>query len=162
MAFTAVGSINVGPTSTKVLVGTVEVPAQGIELRVIQTSSNLYSTLSYGLAYLKTSAGRDYGTIKVYGHQEGEDYRMGEGLSGEVGTAQLWFEPRSYNLRWIKAETPPVWSLSFLAQPAVLSGDSGDSGGSPFGINWLGSFADVAGSPVGTTVTNGLIQLVLN
>jgi hypothetical protein len=161
MAFTLVGSINVGPTSHKVLVGSVDVPAQGIELRVIQTSSNLYSTLSYGLAYLQTSAGRDFGTIKVYGRTEGEDYRMGHGLSGITGTAQLFFEPRSYNLRWIKAETPPIWSLTFLAQPAILSDDIANGSASPFGVHWVGSFANTAQNSISTIVRNNLINLVL-
>lgn len=161
MTFALVGSISVGPLDEKILVGSVDVPAQGLEVRVVQISSSPFQTLSHGLLYVKTAAGRDLGTIKVWGHPEGEDYRLGEGLSTVIGPAELWFEPRLYNLKWLRAGAPVSWALEFYAQPATVTSPTEPGGGGAFGNSWLGAFADGTGTILANTVSNGLIQLVL-
>lgn len=161
MTFVLVGSISVGPLDEKILVGTVDVPAQGLEVRVVQISSSPFQTLSHGLLYVKTAAGRDLGTIKVWGHPEGEDYRLGEGRSTSIGIAELWFEPRLYNLKWLRAGAPVSWALKFYAQPATVTSPTESGGGGAFGTSWLGAFSTGNGAVLASTVRNGLVNLVL-
>lgn len=113
MVWTKIGSVTVGPFDSEVTIGPINVPPQnGVELWVQQVSPPSSWNYGYGLLWAENSNGRFIGTIKVYGHPEGEAYRLGDGLSSSIGTGVLKFSPRAYNLRWIEASNE-TWSLDF-------------------------------------------------
>lgn len=120
-----IGSATVGPTDKEVEIGPIEVPPQdGLEVWVQQTSpvSSPWK-YSYGLLWAENAYGRFIGTIKIYGHPEGETYRLGAGLSSSLRAGMLKFSPRLWNLRWFKA-SGETWSLDFWANlPDVLPSD---------------------------------------
>ena len=115
MVWTKIGSATVGPFDSEIEIGPIEVPPQdGVEVWVQQTSPPSVWKYSYGLLWAENAYGRFIGTIKVYGHTEGEAYRLGEGLSASLRTGMLKFSPRAWNLGWIKASNE-TWSLDFWA-----------------------------------------------
>lgn len=78
---------------------------------------------SYGLLTWVTDLGRELGTVKVNGVCEGEVFRLFNGLPPSERTGRLQFEPRSYNLAWIKLGNP--WTLNFQAASGISGGSSG-------------------------------------
>jgi hypothetical protein len=114
MAWTRVGSITVRPESDVVRVGVIEVPPQGgIELMVRQVSPYQGFNFAYGLVSFRSPLGRELGTVKCWPGPEWTAFALGEGLSSLSRAGELLFEPRSYNLRWVKAGFP--WSVEFMA-----------------------------------------------
>jgi len=120
MAFTSVGSITGGPTDREVTVGNVTLDdgADSLWVRVVQQGGDSPWPYGFGLLSWQSVEGRELGTIKVYGHHDGETYRLGNGLSPVERGGVLKFEPRMYNLRWLKA-SGERWSLAFEAQSGV-------------------------------------------
>lgn len=118
MSWNLIGSITVGPTDYDVPIGPISVPDGGVEVRVVQTSPASRWTYSYGLLTAKNATGRFAGTIKVYGHPEGETYLFGDGLSPLQRDGFLYFTPRLWNLRWLQVSNER-WSLSFYIEKAV-------------------------------------------
>ena len=107
------GSANVGPYDDEVTIGPITTPPQdGIEVWVQQTSPVSCWKFGYGLLWADNEFGRFIGTIKVYGHPEGEAYRLGSGLSSSVGSGVLKFAPRMWNTQWLRA-SGERWSLDF-------------------------------------------------
>lgn len=118
--YQTVGSISVGPADLRVVVGQVTLPADHDTLwvRVIQQGGESPWPMSFGLLSWQTLEGRELGTAKVFGHHEGETYRLGGGLPPVERTGSLVFEPRHYNLRWVKG-TGEIWNLAFEAQSGI-------------------------------------------
>lgn len=116
----SVGSISVGPTDKAVTVGTVSLEdgADTLWVRVTQQGGDTPWRWGYGLLSWQSTDGRELGTVKAYGHHEGETYRLGVGLPPVERGGVLVFEPRSYNLGWLRA-TGVVWNLAFEAQSGV-------------------------------------------
>jgi hypothetical protein len=113
MAWQDLGSITVGPMTTSVLVGPVNLPPfGGIVVRVRQIGGPSPWPFSYGLLWVSNSNGRELGTIKVYGHTEGESYRLGDRLPSLLGGGLLYFAPRLYNTRWLRS-SGTTWTLAF-------------------------------------------------
>lgn len=113
MAWQDLGSITVGPLTTSVTIGPVNLPPfGGIVVRVRQIGGQSPWPFSYGLLWVANSHGRELGTIKVYGHVEGESYRLGAGLPSLLGGGMLSFAPRLYNTRWLRA-SGTRWTLAF-------------------------------------------------
>lgn len=103
MAWQSIGSINVGPTSTEVVVGPIEVPTYGgVELKIRQTSFTPFRW-GYGLLSFRSDQGLELGTMKVWPRMEFSHYKLGAGLGVVSNYGVLVFEPRSFNLRWILA-----------------------------------------------------------
>jgi hypothetical protein len=123
MAWTRIGAITVYPESDEVVVGAIEVPPQGgIELMVRQTSPDAGFKFAYGLVSFRSVLGRELGTVKVWAGKDWSAFKLGDGLSSLYRSGALLFEPRSYNLRWIRAGFP--WSLEFMADVGTkLPGD---------------------------------------
>jgi hypothetical protein len=123
MAWVRVGSVTVRPETGQVVVGAIEVPPQdGIEIMVRQTSPVQGFKFAYGLVSFRSVLGLELGTIKVWAGPEWQSYKLGAGLSALYRTGALLFEPRSYNLRWVKAGFP--WALEFMADVGIeLPGD---------------------------------------
>ena len=114
MAWTRVGSVTVGPASQAITFGQIEVPPQGgIEMQCRQTSVDHGFKFAYGLLSFESVLGRELGTVKCWPVPEWTAFRLGEGLSSLSRAGSLVFEPRSYNLRWVKAGFP--WSIEFMA-----------------------------------------------
>ena len=137
----SVGSITVGPNDLAITVGAVTLAAGEDTLWVRATQQGGESPWPYGFGLLswQTTEGRELGTAKVFGHTEGEVFRLGVGLSPVERTGSLVFEPRSYNLRWVNLGHP--WSLAFEAQ----SGQGG--GGGTGGVDaFAGGFVSTAGA----------------
>ena len=112
MAWTSVGSVNVGPTDGRVVVGPIEVPPEGgVELMVRQTTPSPGFKFAYGIAGFESREGRPLGSVKFWASPTWEAFRLGTGLSSQYRIGSLVIEPRSYNLRWIKAGYP--WGLEF-------------------------------------------------
>lgn len=121
-----VGTISIGPTSGPVVIGTVSLPAGAdtIWVRAQQLGGDSPWPYGYGLLTWKTGAGRVLGTVKCYGHTEGEVLRLGVGLEPDEQSGELVFEPRAWNLAWVKAGAPP-WRLGFECQTGTSGGGSG-------------------------------------
>ena len=73
---------------------------------------------SYGILGFKTTEGFELGSVKAYSATESEVFRLGNGLPPLVRSGVITFEPRSFNLTWIKRGNP--WTLNFQAQSGVL------------------------------------------
>ena len=72
---------------------------------------------SYGILGWRSSFGYELGTTKAFAEPESAVQRLGLGLQPVERTGVLTFEPRSFNLAWIKKGNP--WSLTFEAQTGV-------------------------------------------
>jgi len=93
---------------------------------------------TYGLLTWISTEGRELGTVKINGVCEGEVFRLGVGRSPLVRSGMLQFEPRSYNLAWIKLGHP--WTLTF----EVSSGVTNSGGGGQTVGAVVNSFVDAA------------------
>lgn len=135
-----VGTIAVTATSGPILIGDLTMPADAdtIWVRAQQLGGESPWPYGYGLLTWKTAAGRELGTVKCFGHSEGEVLRLGVGLKPGEKVGQLVFQPRAYNLSWIKA-SGANWMLAFDQQTGV----SGGSGGAAAAI--AGSFVSSGG-----------------
>ena len=111
-----VGTVSLDGASEVVSVGMVSLPlAGGVEIRVQQLTPADEAPYRAGLLYNRTTTGRTYGTRKFWGHPEGEDYRLGEGMTSEESTGTLIVEPRYLNLKALKAGR--LWQLRFWIRP---------------------------------------------
>ena len=81
---------------------------------------------SYGILGFKTSNGYELGSVKAYPEVESEVFRLGIGRPPYERTGVLTFEPRSFNLAWIRNGYP--MSLRFECASGVTSGGSGLGG----------------------------------
>ncbi len=111
-----VGSISVSPGDNVVEVGSFEL-AQGADtlwVRMTNTGTPGPWPWSYGILSFKTEEGQPLGSVKAYNSYEGEVFRLGVGLAPSVRSGVLTFEPRGFNMAWIKQGNP--WSLKFEAQ----------------------------------------------
>ena len=121
--YESIGSVDVGPQDREVLVGSFSMDADddSIWFRVTQTSPGNVWNYSYGLLTWRTAYGSELGTVKVYGTTQGQVYKLGVGLPPVGKTGEVYFTPRPYNSRWIAADDPQIWSLSFEAQSGQTS-----------------------------------------
>ena len=69
---------------------------------------------SYGILGWRTSQGYELGSVKAYSEEVGEVFRLGHGLPPVERTGSLTFEPRGFNLAWVKQGNP--WTLNFQFQ----------------------------------------------
>ena len=112
MAWQSVGSINVGPGDSRVVVGPIEVPPDGgVELMVRQTTASPGFKFAYGIAAFESREGRPLGSVKFWAGDKWEAFRLGAGLSSQYRIGSLVIEPRSYNLAW--AKNGYRWGLEF-------------------------------------------------
>jgi hypothetical protein len=131
MAWQSVGSVAVGPNDLRVTVGAVTLAAGADTLwvRCVQQGGQSPWPYGFGLLSWQTTEGRELGTAKVFGHLEGEVFRLGVGLSPVERGGVLVLEPRSYNLRWLRV-SGEIWRLGFYVQSGTTAGGvSGFAGG---------------------------------
>lgn len=79
---------------------------------------------SYGILGFKTSNGYELGSVKAYPEAESEVFRIGIGRPPYERTGVLTFEPRSFNLAWVRKGYP--LTLKFECSSGVTSGGSSD------------------------------------
>jgi len=138
MAWQSVGQHTFVPTDREVQVGLFDLaPGQDtLWVRITQLNQPATWPWSYGILSWRNIDGLSLGSTKAYSSQLGEVFRLGVGLPPSDGTGSIWFEPRGFNLGWLKAGFP--WSLEFEAQAGT-----GSSGGA---AAVTGSFVSSAGA----------------
>lgn len=116
MTWQSVGQHTFLPTDRDVQVGSFDLaPGQDtIWVRITQINQPAEWPWSYGILSWRSSSGLELGSKKAYSTQLGEVFRLGVGLPPSDRTGSIWFEPRGFNLGWLKAGFP--WELSFEAQ----------------------------------------------
>lgn len=77
---------------------------------------------SYGILGFKTSNGYELGSVKAYPEVESEVFKLGIGRPPYERTGELTFEPRSFNLAWIRNGYP--LTLKFECASGTTSGGS--------------------------------------
>ena len=113
---------------------------------------------SYGLLYFASTDGRTLGTVKAYGHQAGELYRLGVGPPPLVRSGRLYWESRHYNLGWVKAKSSPAWTLSFQWESGQSSSGSGSTGSDAT----LGVLGNLGSTGVDYAISGGFARVRLS
>ena len=137
MSWVDLGTSTVTPTSCAVEVGVFTL-AEGddtlwVNIRKIGEDKCPWPW-SYGILSWRTDYGNELGSVKAYTEDDGEVFRLGVGLSPLQRTGTVIYEPRSFNLSWVKAGHP--LTLNFQAQGGNTSsgGSSGERDGAVTGI----------------------------
>ena len=127
MSFSFVGTHTFTPSDTQVIIGSVSLkPGEDtIWVRITQENPPGPWPWSYGILGWKTAFGYEFGTTKAFAEREGAVQRLGLGLQPVERTGVLTFEPRSFNLSWIKKGNP--WTLTFEATTGVQVSSGGGS-----------------------------------
>ncbi len=127
MGFSFVGTHTFTPDDTQVIIGGVSLEKgdDAIWVRITQENPPGPWPWSYGILGWKTAFGYELGTTKAFAEREGAVQRLGVGLQPVERAGVLTFEPRSFNLSWIKKGNP--WTLTFEAQTGVQVAAGGGS-----------------------------------
>ena len=150
--WTALGSITVGPNDLRREVGTFDID-QGddtIWVDVQALTADDFWPWSYGILSWQTENGYELGSTKAYTEKPGEICRLGVGRPPRSRRGVLVYEPRSFNLQWIKKGNE--LTLSFTAC-------SGESGGGGTGDRMVAF--PVVGGKWRYASSSGLLQLEL-
>ena len=136
------GSLTFTPDDTDRVVGSFSLDDgdDTIWIRVESETSPTPWPWSFGILGWKSARGYELGSCKAYSDESGLVYRLGVGLSPVERTGVITFEPRGFNLAWIKKGNP--WTLSFQA----TSGQSGSGSGSEEFGAVVNSFVDTSGN----------------
>lgn len=155
-----IGELTFTPDDLTTVVGDFSLDADQdtIWIKVTSLSPPTPWPWSYGILSWQTSAGNELGSVKAYSEQLGEVFRLGVGLPPSQRSGRITFEPRSYNLAWIKQGNP--WTLRFEAQ----SGNSATPPSFPdFGTRaTLGVLADLADIGVSYVIREGAARILLS
>lgn len=146
-----IGQITVKPDDDTIVVGSFAMDADDdtIWVRISSLSPPTPWPWSYGVLSWKTTNGNELGTIKAYSDQAGTVFRLGVGLQPLVRTGSITFQPRSFNLAWVKKGNP--WSLKFEAQSGSIA-----TGAPVLGTKaTLTTLADLASKGVSFVIKNG-------
>ena len=74
---------------------------------------------SYGILGFRSPLGYELGTVKAYSKPEGVVQRLGNGRVPLERSGVITFQPRSFNLAWIRRGNP--WTLTFTAESGVTA-----------------------------------------
>ena len=120
-----VGTKTFTPNDTDTVIGSflMGVDHDTLWVRMTQENTSPNSPWSYGILSWKTSNGFELGSTKAYGETESEVFRLGIGRPPYERSGMLTFEPRGFNLGWIKNGYP--WTLKFEAASGITSGGGG-------------------------------------
>ena len=155
-----IGELTFTPDDLTTVVGdfTMDADQDTIWIRVTSLTSPSPWPWSYGILSWRTSQGNELGSVKAYSEQVGEVFRLGVGLPPSERSGSITFEPRSYNLAWVKQGNP--WTLRFEAQ----SGNSATPPSFPdFGTRaTLGVLSDLANAGVSYAVRDGVARILLS
>ena len=75
---------------------------------------------SYGILGFRSPLGYELGTTKAFSKPEGVVERLGVGRPPLERAGVITFQPRSFNLAWIRQGNP--WTLTFAAESGVTAG----------------------------------------
>jgi hypothetical protein len=125
MSWQSVGQHTFVPTDKAVQVGSFDLAAgqDTIWVKITQLNNPGDWPWSYGILSWRNANGTPLGSVKAYSNRLGEVFRLGNGLPPSDGTGSIWFEPRGFNLGWLKAGFP--WELKFEAQAGASDLTSG-------------------------------------
>lgn len=139
--WTDVGTITVTPESRLVTVGAVELVPDADTLWVQMRCTNPAGPWpwSYGILSWSSTEGNPLGSTKAYSNRAGEVFSVGVGLPPLVRSGSLTFEPRSFNLAWVRQGNP--WTLAFKARSGRLRPGGG---GTTFGGAAIGGFVNTS------------------
>ena len=123
--WTTVGTKTFTPDDLETVIGpfVMDQDADTLWVRITQLNGQSNSPWSYGILSWKSSNGFELGSIKAYGETESEVFRLGIGRPPYERSGVLTFEPRSFNLGWIKNGYP--WQLKFECSSGITSGGGG-------------------------------------
>ena len=153
--WTPINQVTVGPNDLSVVVGSFDLD-QGddtIWVDVVALTADDFWPWSYGILSWKTDRGYELGSTKAYTEKPGEIFRLGVGRAPRLRSGVLIYEPRSFNLGWIKKGNE--LTLSFTAS----SGKSG--GGGEGGAGNTSVAFPVVGGNWRYAASSGLLQLEL-
>lgn len=121
MTFTNVGEVTIEPTSSLIEVGSfsIEEGDDTIWFEVQRTSPDDGWPYSYGILRWRTEFGYELGSIKVYTSTQGEIYKLSVGRAPRSVEGMVLYEPRSYNLQWVKSGK--TLKMSFAADSGVTA-----------------------------------------
>ena len=138
--WTTVGTKTFTPDDLETVIGpfVMEQDADTLWVRITQLNGQSNSPWSYGILSWKSSNGFELGSVKAYGETESEVFRLGIGRPPYERSGQLTFEPRAFNLGWIRNGYP--WQLKFECASGVTSGGGGAT--SPSAV--INSFVDTS------------------
>ena len=149
-----VGTITVSPGTRIYTIGSFDLAANDdtIWVDVQRTTPDQGWPWSYGILGWRNEFGYELGKIKAYSEPLGELHRLGVGRPARSRAGVLTYEPRSYNLAWVKKG----YSLT-----VAFSAASGVSGGVPVGGGTNGVAFPVQGGSWSYDVQTGLVRLKL-
>ena len=138
--WTTVGTVTFTPDDLETVVGPFVMGENDDTLwvRMTQLNTSPNKPWSYGILSWKSSNGFELGSVKAYGETESEVFRLGVGRPPYDLNGQLTFEPRAFNLGWIKNGYP--WQLKFECASGITTGGGG--GASLRGV--AGGFVDTS------------------
>jgi hypothetical protein len=144
VGWSQVAQVSFTATDREVTLGPVTLNAgdDTLWVKVTQVGGESPWPWSFGLLSWRTNGGRELGTVKAYGHLEGETYQLRTGLSPVERGGQLVFEPRSYNLGWIKS-SGKLWTLRFDYQSGTTTGGGAGTFAGGF-VNQVGAGLELA------------------
>lgn len=154
MTFEFVKTHTFTPDDLEVVLGTFSLNTEDdcIWFRLTQDNPGPWPW-SYGIIGWRTSFGYELGSKKCYSNIYGEVTQLSCGLPPLERTGVITFEPRSFNLAWVKKGTP--WTVTFEAQSGSLV-----SGAPAFGVRaTLGSLVNADNSRVPYSFKDGLAYL---
>ena len=110
-----------GPRDLTVDVGSFDLQAgdDTIWLEVQRTNPDGPWPWSYGILTWQSSFGRELGSTKAYTAQAGEVCRLGVGRAPRSRTGRIIYEPRSFNLAWVKEGYPLTLAFSAVSGPTT-------------------------------------------
>lgn len=116
-----VGTYTFGPQDTVVDIGsfTLEENDNVLWVEITQDQVTGPWPWSYGILGFRSLLGYELGTTKAYSKPEGAIQQLGNGRAPLERTGIITFEPRSFNLAWIRKGNP--WTLTFAAESGVLA-----------------------------------------
>ena len=153
--YSEIGELNISPEDSDRVVGAFSLPEEHdtIWVRVTQLNEPGPWPFSYGILSWKTSQGYELGSVKCYGETDAEVFRLGVGRPPLLRDGRITFEPRSFNLAWIKKGYN--WRLKFEAASGQSGFGQSPSDPVPGNGATIGSFADLAD----TRVTFAFVKL---
>ena len=149
--FSPVGEITVGPNDLRVVVGSfsLEEGDDTLWVEVQRRNPDGPWPWSYGILSWQSDFGLELGSVKAYTAVSGEIFRLGVGRTPRSRTGSIIYQPRSFNLAWVKEGYP--LTLSFSAASGNTTGDTIAKGG--------GVAFPVVGNPWIYDNSTGLVRL---
>ena len=125
MPFSPLGEITVQANDTRVVVGSFSIGEfdDTIWVDIQQTTPSGPWPWSYGILSWQTEFGLELGSIKAYTANAGEVFRLGVGRTPRSRTGSIVYEPRSFNLAWLK--NGYSLTLSFAAASGTTAAATG-------------------------------------